>query len=676
MLTLGLSGNFSPEDRDLVPQLHWGEFHDAAACLVEDGVLLAAVEEERFNRIKKTTKFPANAIRACLEAAGRSVRELDAVGYYFTEKFADDSLNHLYLQHRGTPARYSRELISGWFEERYGRGLRAEELHFAPHHTTHGMSAYARSGMNDALVFVVDGQGEEECITVFFGKDGELKPLADYPLSKSLGYLYLFGTMQLGYGFGDEYKVMGLAPYGRPEVHREVFDSLYTLRPEGDYELAPGGFAQNVLGPAFLARGVPPRRSGQPITQDHMDLAAGLQEMLENIVLHVLRHWAAATGLRTAVFSGGVAHNSSLNGRVLRSGLFDEVYVHPASHDAGAAEGAALCAERRLTGATPPRRRLRRADFGPDLGSPAEIERRISAWGACVDFERCDDIVARAARLLADGRVLGWARGRSEFGPRALGNRSILADPRPAGNQTRINSMIKNRESYRPFAPVVTAAAAATYFAFPETTADYAFMSFVLPVREERRAELGAVTHVDGTARLQVVDEETGGTYHRLVSAFGDLTGTPVLLNTSFNNNAEPIVQTVDDVLTCYLTTDLDYVVIEDFLVRRRSSPAEIDHLAVRFRPMTRLAEHTNPGRDSAGSVVHEIYLDHMDGPRATISPDMYDLLRQVSEPIPLSSLGASLTDDLRIELFRLWQARLIALLPPPGPNDGPRGNA
>ncbi|MCD0449067.1 carbamoyltransferase [Actinocorallia sp. API 0066] len=663
MLTLGLSGNFSPADRDLVPQLHWGDFHDAAACLVEDGVLLAAAEEERFNRIKKTTKFPAHAIRACLELAGRSVREIDAVGYYFTEKFVDDSLNHLYLQHRRTPTRYARELISGWFEEQYGTGLRADELHFAPHHTTHGTSAYARSGMNEALVFVVDGQGEEECISVYFGKDGELKRLADYPFSKSLGYLYLYGTMQLGYGFGDEYKVMGLAPYGRAETFREVFESLYTLRPDGDFDLAPGGPGQNVLGPAFLARGVPPRRGGQPFTQDHMDLAAGLQETLENIVLHVLRHWVSATGVRDAVLSGGVAHNSSLNGRILRSGLFDEVYVHPASHDAGAAEGAALFAERRLTGAPLPRRRLRRADFGPGLGSPTEIERRISAWGPCVRVERVDDIVTRAARLLADGHVLGWAQGRSEFGPRALGNRSILADPRPPGNQTRINKMIKNRESYRPFAPAVTADAAPTYFAFPDTTADYSFMSFVLPVREERRAELGAVTHVDGTARLQVVDEETSSRYHRLISAFGALTGTPVLLNTSFNNNAEPIVQTVDDILTCYLTTDLDYVVIEDFLIHRTSTPPGIDHLTIHFPPTARLTEHRTPGAP-ADSATHEIHLDYVDGPRTAISPEMYNLLQRVDESVPLSAREAELTDDLRAELLRLWQARLIALRP------------
>ncbi|MDX6740242.1 carbamoyltransferase [Actinocorallia sp. A-T 12471] len=664
MLTLGLSGNFSPEDRDLVPQLHWGEFHDAAACLIEDGVLLAAAEEERFNRIKKTTKFPANAIRACLELAGRSVREIDAVGYYFTEKFVDDSLNHLYLQHRQTPTRYSRELISGWFEEQYGTGLRADELHFAPHHTTHGTSAYARSGMNEALVFVVDGQGEEECVTVFFGKDGELKRLADYPLSKSLGYLYLYGTMQLGYGFGDEYKVMGLAPYGRPEVYRDVFESLYTLLPDGDYDFAPGGHGQNVLGPAFLTKGIPPRRADQPITQVHMDLAAGLQETLENIVLHILRHWVGATGVRNAVLSGGVAHNSSLNGRILRSGLFAEVYVHPASHDAGAAEGAALFAEQRLTASPLPRRRLSRADFGPDLGSPAEIERRLTAWSPCIHFEYVEDITTRAARLLADGHVIGWARGRSEFGPRALGHRSILADPRPADNQTRINKMIKSRESYRPFAPVVTAAAAPEYFEIPETAADYSFMSFVLPVREERREELGAVTHIDGTARLQIVDEETGGEYHRLVSAFGDLTGTPVLLNTSFNNNAEPIVQTVDDILTCYLTTDLDYVVIENFLIRRTSTPPGIDHLTLRFPPMARLVQRGEPGQRAAESVVHEIHLDYVDGPGTAISPEMFDLLRQVDERAPVSAREARLTDALRAELLSLWRARLITLRP------------
>jgi predicted NodU family carbamoyl transferase len=244
--------------------------------------------------------------------------------------------------------------------------------------------------------------------------------------------------------------------------------------------------------------------------------------------------------LRSAAFSGGVAHNSSLNGLILRSGLFDEVFIHPASHDVGSAEGAALFAEQRLTGSPLRRQRLRSASLGPNLGTVDEVEREIKSWSDCVDFERPSDIVERAAQLLAEGSVLGWAQGRSEFGPRALGNRSILADPRPRENWTRINLVIKKRESYRPFAPVVTTEDMRTYFEIPETVANYDFMSFVVPVQPDRRKELQAVTHVDGTARLQVVDEAVDPKFHRLISRFGEITGTPVLLNTSFNGTQSP----------------------------------------------------------------------------------------------------------------------------------------
>jgi predicted NodU family carbamoyl transferase len=664
MLTLGLSGNFSAQDEDLVPSLHWGFFHDSAACLVRDGVLLAAVEEERLNRIKKTTKFPVNAIHACLKMAGCSPADIDGVGFYFAEKFADDSLNSVYLEYQDIPTVYSRQLINGWLEKEFGMDMPDGKLHYSPHHMAHGMSAYACSGMKDALVVVIDGNGEAECITVYRGSGGRLRALAVYPVANSLGFIYMFGAMQLGYRFGDEYKIMGLAPYGKPEAYRDVFESLYTLREDGKYELHRTGTGFSLLAPKFLEHGFRPRRRDDPLNQSHRDFAAGLQEMLERIVMHVLTYWAKATGLRAMALSGGVAHNSSLNGLVIRSGLFDEVFVHPASHDSGSAEGAALFAEHRMTGATLSRPRLRSASLGPDLGTPEQVEKSVRLWHDLVEVDRPDDVVESTARLLADGAVLGWAHGRSEFGPRALGNRSILADARPREHWTKINAMVKKREAYRPFAPVVTAEAASTYFEMPETTANYDFMSYVVSVRPDRRAELGAVTHVDGTARLQVVDQAVSGRFHRLVSAFGEITGTPVLLNTSFNNNAEPIVQDVSDVMACYLTSGLDYVVIEDFIVSRKAATPDLDGLVIRFRPMTRLARKSPPGEATSGSVIHEVYLDYSKGPRSDISPEMYALLGKVDGATPVHALGVRLTGELRAELFDLWQRRLIIMTP------------
>ncbi|MFC3456293.1 carbamoyltransferase family protein, partial [Amycolatopsis speibonae] len=476
MLVLGLNGNFSPADTDLVDGMMEYFFHDAAACLVRDGELIAAVEEERLNRIKKTTKFPVNAIRACLERANVTPADIDAVGYYFPEETIDLSLNFLYTESSSVPVRYSRRLIKDWLKSELDWDLPDDKLFYSPHHLAHARSTFARSGMGEALVVVMDAAGEEDSGTVYRGSEQRLESIASYSIPKSLGRLYLTATQQLGYGFGDEYKVMGLAPYGDPGVYREIFKSIYTLQEKGNYEIAPSNLGLNVVGPTLFGHGILPRRKGEEFTQQHKDLAAGIQEAVEKIVLHVLSHWAELTGLRKLAFGGGVAHNSSLNGVILRSGLFDEVFIHPASHDSGAGEGAALVAGDRL-GATPTSTRLRTADFGPTLGTPHHIESTLREWSLWVDVEQPDDIIERAAQLLAQGAVLGWAQGGSEFGPRALGNRSIIADPRPKTNQTRINAMVKKRESFRPFAPVTTPEAAHTYFEIPAAQGNHDFMS-------------------------------------------------------------------------------------------------------------------------------------------------------------------------------------------------------
>jgi decarbamoylnovobiocin carbamoyltransferase/7-O-carbamoyltransferase len=278
-----------------------------------------------------------------------------------------------------------------------------------------------------------------------------------------------------------------------------------------------------------------------------------------------------------------------------------------------------------------------------------------------VDVSRPEDVVEATAQLLAEGAVVGWAHGRSEFGPRALGNRSIIADARPVENRDRINAMVKKREAFRPFAPAVTPEAASTYFDLTDTAAEHGFMSFVVHVRESRRAELGAVTHVDGTARVQVVTPEANARFHRLITRFGELTGTPVLLNTSFNNNAEPIVQTVHDALTCYLTTEIDVLVVEDFLVRRRGPvTGALDDLVPTLRPDTRLRRDWRPG-DQARD---EVYLDYSFGPSATPSPEVFAVLSAVDGESTLGALAGELTDDVRAELYSLWQRRFFSLAP------------
>ncbi len=663
MLVLGISGNLSGEDVDLAPSMSRGSFHDAAACLIRDGEVIAAVEEERFNRIKKTTKFPANAIRACLATAGVSPLEIDAVGHYFSEGTIDQYLTALYLISPHIPMRSSREIIMGYLNGDLGLDLPSERLLYIEHHVTHALSCFIRSGMKEALVVVMDAAGEKESTTIFRGRDGQLEALASHPRRDSLGQFYELGVRLLGYDFGDEYKVMGLAPYGDADRYREVFDSLYVLKEQGNFQM------RLQLGP-FFANDIRPRRGGEEFTQQHKDLAAGLQHTLEKLAMHVLDYWADHTGITNLCFAGGVAHNSSLNGQILQSGKFQEVFIHPAAYDGGAAEGAALATAYKL-GAPPfSQPRMRSASVGPSLGSAVDIEKVLASWDDLIEYEQPTDIVGVTAGLLADGAVLGWAHGRSEYGPRALGNRSILADARPSGNKERINSMVKKREAFRPFAPVVTADAAATYFEIPKTVADYEFMSFVVPVREERRAELGAVTHVDGSARVQIVEPGPNERFYRLVEKFGQLTGTPVLLNTSFNNNAEPIVQSVQDVITCFLTTELDFLVVEDFLVRRRPDCSlAFDNLVVQFRPVTRLAKRLRITPAGSREIVHELYLDYSEGPRAEISSAVFTLLELTDGRRTLKSIastvdGLSLSQEVRRELYSLWQQRLFLLGP------------
>jgi len=683
MLTLGLSGHFGSDGTDLVPGHPRWYMHDAAACLVADGELIAAVEQERFNRIKQTTKFPAAAIRTCFEVAGVRPEQVDAIGYYYPETFCDHALNSIYAAVPTLPTRTARELIQARLSEDLSWRVPGNRIQFTSHHLAHARSSFTRSGMDEALVVAMDGRAEKDSTSIFRAEGRKLEKVAAYSIAQSLGLFYMSAINLVGYGFGDEYKVMGLAPYGNAATYRDVFNTLYTLRDKGQYELTNGpldgteliGFNDprgdiHVVASAFLAAGLWPRRSGESISQQHKDFAAGLQEMLETISLHVVSHWAQETGLPKLCFVGGVAHNSSLNGVILRSGLFDEVFVHPASHDAGAAEGAALDAAFGLGSRPAVQPRMRSASLGGDLGQQREIESALRAWSDLIQYDRPDDIVSTAAALLADGAVLGWAHGRSEFGPRALGNRSIVADARPVDNRTRINAMVKKREGFRPFAPVVTPEDAATYFDLTRTKAAHEFMSFVVHVHPDRRTELGAVTHVDGSARLQIVDPETNQRFYRLVKQFGELTGTPVLLNTSFNNNAEPIVETLGDVVTSFLTTELDALVIEDFLVRRRGTVTRaLDGLVLRPRPVTRLNEEWDPY--THGPVpTRQVYLSYTEGPRAAVSPAVFDLLRYADGASTIGALAARhlsepLTDAVREELFGLWQQRFFSLIPP-----------
>jgi carbamoyltransferase len=576
MLVLGIH-SLSPfrDFDDMDPELGWGH-HDAAAVLVEDGRVVAAIEEERLNRVKHSSAFPLRSARRCLQEAGVRFQDVDRIAVAFSEDYADRYFLRRALENAALPLGGGRAQLAGVLEREFGWDA-VERLRFVGHHKAHLWSAFRPSGFDSGLAVSIDGVGESLSGAVATFHGGRLDLLREYPVRKSLGVFYRECITMVGYTRFDEYKVMGLAPYGDASRYQELFADAYRLLPRGDYEVLPGNALVLLMEEAGLARHA--RRKGEPFTQAHCDFSAALQQALERIVFHVLSHYREETGARSLCLAGGVAHNCSMNGRIAYSGLFERVWVQPAAHDAGNALGAAL-AVLHDEGAPLASAPLRQVYLGSGIPDGGGVEQLLRGWGELIEFERRDDVVDETARLLAGGSVVGWVQGRSEFGPRALGNRSILADPRPAENKDRINVMVKKREGYRPFAPSARLERAGDFFEFPSAVTEFPFMTFALRVRPEVRTLLGAVTHVDGTARVQTVAQDTNPRYWALLRAFEELTAVPVLLNTSFNNHAEPIVDSVDEAVACFLTTGLDALVVGDYLVRKRGGGAAGEALA------------------------------------------------------------------------------------------------
>ncbi len=564
-------------------------FHaDAAAALVRDGHVVAAAEEERFNRIKHSAGFPLEAIRYCLHQGGVDLRGVDvvAVGMKPIEHVQDEVLHIL----SGRP-NYSRQIqkrLDAVAKFRDVRALLARELGLpkddvprleeVPHHRAHVASAYHCSGEEDAALLSVDGFGDFCSTLLARGKGGRIEDLETVRFPHSLGILYTMVTQFLGFDrYGDEGKVMGLAALGEP-VYVDRLRHVLRLVPGGLFELDPSYFTHPVYGldmiwedrvphvdDTFSERMIEvfgrPRHRYAEFTVRDRDLAASLQALLEEGLLHVLRRLRALVPEAKALcYAGGVALNCVANTAIRRAGPFERVYIPPAPTDAGTALGAALEAARQLTpggGAA----RLASAQLGPSY-SYAEIERALEGSG--LRFSRSPRIHEEIADMIAAGKVVGWARGRVEFGPRALGGRSILADPRRSDMREVLNSRVKYREPFRPFAASVLAEHQAEWF---EAAWESPFMSYAVDVREERRGEIPAVVHADGTCRIQTVDREASPDLHRVIEAFRARTGVPMLLNTSFNEN-EPIVCSPTDALDCFAGSKLDALALEDFLVR------------------------------------------------------------------------------------------------------------
>jgi carbamoyltransferase len=671
MIVLGFHGGYKREDEDEPLPFAW---HDSAAVLLRDGEVLAAIEEERLDRIKHSNAFPGRALRHCLELGGVSVRDVDYIAINSAQEIVNSRDRAVLLEDAAAaiPTRNA-ETLSRLLEHTLGEDVTAK-LRFCHHHVAHAWSAYAPSGFGDSLILSIDGEGDGSSGMVLVGRGGTLQLVRNFSTAQSLGHFYQQLIGFLGCQRFDEYKVMALASYGDKEVFAPLFAKWYRLLPDGNYELANRlRWFQDLSASGMIAKA---RRREEPFTQLHKDFAAALQASLEHIVMHVLRHHQKVTGQTNLCLAGGVAHNCSVNGQIFYSSLFRNVYVQPCAHDAGGALGAAwaVLSDGRPT---PTKLALNHLYLGSDIGAADDVCRELEAWGDFLGFVRSPDVAADAAKLLADGNVIGWVQGRSEFGPRALGNRSILADPRPAENKTLINAMVKKREQYRPFAPSVIEERAREYFELPSDRTVFPFMVVVLRVREPMRSVLGAVTHVDGTARVQTVSKVTNPLFWRLIDRFGALTGVSVLLNTSFNNNAEPIVNSVEDAVVCLLTTGLTYLVVGPYIVTKKDPipPSAVLGLAPEV-PLWRKLVRRRQLIDGAERPVLEIGSTRSAffGAVATpVSTDIFTLLERADGTTSASRLldcmdvnAGTTRDRFATELFDLWAARVIALRPPP----------
>ncbi len=557
--------------------------HDAAAAVVVDGEVVAAAEEERFVRRKHTGEFPAHAARFCLRAAGAAPGDVDHVAYYMDHRKLLGRLGTLGLaqlarsRNGAAFARVAPTIVKNYFAmkavpARLGHldlvGPRAA-FHYVEHHLAHAASAFYCSPFDRAAIMSVDGAGEWVSGLLALGEGTRLTKLREHFLPASLGQYYLALTRYLGFPHhGDEYKVMGLASYGEDAFAAE-FARVVAPRDDGAYH-----FDSSFFDPYFDAEGPlhsrrleemlgPPRAPGEPVTPRHENVAASAQRALNRVGVALARFLRAETGARHLCLAGGVALNCVMNQKILAAGLYDSIFVQPAAHDAGAALGAALFVYHQKLN-RPRRTPLANVALGPGFADE-DIEATLRRYK--LPYERPADVAATAAAALAEGSLVGWFQGRTEFGPRALGQRSILADPRRAEMKELVNRTVKQREPFRPFAPSVTLERAGYYFS-PAVESPYMTVTFDATPRA--RAEAPAVVHVDGTSRIQTVRRETNELYWRLIAEFEKLTGVPVVLNTSFNVAAEPIVQTPDDALRCYHTTALDALALGPFWLRKK----------------------------------------------------------------------------------------------------------
>ena len=577
-------------------------YHDSAAALIDDGKIIAAAQEERFTRKKQDAGFPVHAMEYCLEEAGAALSDVDFIAFYDKPFLKFERLLETYVAFAPKGFESFRMAMPLWIKEKlFQKSMLCDKLKahapdnnwdnrllFAEHHQSHAASAFYPSPFETAAILTMDGVGEWTTTSLGLGKGNSVEMVRELHFPHSLGLLYSAFTYYTGFRVNSgEYKVMGLAPYGEPKYSKLIMDNVVDVKEDGSFRLDLSYFdfctGLRMTNEKFDALfGAPPRSPETDLTQREMDLAASIQDVTEEIVLRLGRSIAKDTGQKNLCLAGGVALNCVANGKLLRDRSFENIWVQPAAGDAGGALGAALVAHHHFHGQ--PRKLngvmdgMKGSYLGPDYAQD-DIEKRLTAAGAIFTVLSDDDTSEKTATALAEGKAIGWFQGRMEFGPRALGGRSILGDPRDPAMQKTLNLRIKYRESFRPFAPSILAEDVADWFEHDDISP---YMLMVADVREEQRramteeeqalfgidklnvprSSIPAVTHVDYSARIQTVHEETNPRYHALISAFKEKTGCPIVINTSFNVRGEPIVCTPEDAFRCFMGSGIEVLVV------------------------------------------------------------------------------------------------------------------
>lgn len=592
-------------------------YHDSAACIIYNDKIIAAAQEERFTRKKQDSSFPTNAIQFCLQYANINIGDIEAIAFYDKPLLKFERLLDSYFD--VTPRGIKSFLTSMpvWIKEKMfmkkvlydeldklnegNSKIRDKKILFPEHHLSHAASAFYPSPYAEAAILTIDGVGEYATTAFGYGENNEITFLSEIQFPHSLGLLYSAFTYYLGFKVNSgEYKVMGLAPYGEPKYKDIIYTNLLDVKPDGSFLMNMDYFNYTVgltmTNEKFDKLFDLPKRAGESeLTQKHMDIAASLQKVTEEIVLKICRHIAKETGKKNLVMAGGVALNCVANGKIYEEKIFDNIWIQPASGDAGGALGAALAAyhiyyqkPRIVSGNNLDS--MSGSYLGPEYRDN-DVLSLVNKYGAVTEKQNSFELLAsKTAKILSEGNVIGWFQGRMEFGPRALGNRSIIGDARNPEMQKKMNLKIKFRESFRPFAPIVLAEDVNEYFEFD---GESPYMLLVAPVKASRRkamtaeeeklfgieklnvsrSDLPGVTHVDYSARLQTVNEPTNAKLYKLLTEFKQLSGHSVLINTSFNVRGEPIVNTPEDAYRCFMRTEMDYLIIDNYVFSKTEQP-------------------------------------------------------------------------------------------------------